>query len=919
MDRPVIFLSAVSAEFRELRQLLHDSFKTHFHVITQDDTLHKFPGGDVRQLLSDAIDGSHAVLHLAGAGFGSTAAAPFPEIPGFLCSWTQYEYYYAHSFDGDPVHRKQIFAIVCGPTLRSPTFTEKDDATLTAAQKAPLQEAHCQRIFSGKFDATPLASLPRTVNHGQPINDNAAALRAAIDICAQLATRQPAFQSACALVQVSLQDQLQPLLDAQLRIEKKQKRLLLLSLCTLAVLALVGGGIVLLRIGQEKAANLQAQASAQLVTQMSEVKSIFSKERKFMALILGRANERIKEWENMAPAQRFDLALDQIAAEQKIPARELRDLLDLYVQRVEADPDAEAEDKYYLLMRKQAFDQAAKLAATEGRTAEERMKQQASRKAAAKAIQENATVQEDLERQRAVNFYHKEGAAYQSTFKFEKALVAFEKASRFTDKYTELESWFNEQTSYGEMLFELARYEESESVFREILNTVEIRYGIDSGWTALACHDLAMVLVRQNQLEKAELLMRRALEIDESKFGSFHPTISVRISQLAQLLVVTNKLPEAESLMKRALEIDERSYGENHPTVAIRLSNLAVLYQETNRLEEAMSLMKRALEIDENAYSKVHLIVARDINNMAVILKYQNRFKDAEVMMRKVVSIFEKIYGRDHPKVAIAIGNLAVLLQDTNCLYEAEILMKRALRIDEATYGKNHPDVARDLNNLAQILQGSNRNVEAEPLLRRALEIYEASYGKNHPSFATSLYNLALLLKVTDRSGEAESLTRQAIGIHLAFQAQTGNRTPNSLLFTSGYISLARELSYSDAETHSKLESMRKQVGLAQPAFEALWTEALAANYTGPYLVTVDEAVADSQGLALGIQPGDVILRYHGQAITSMDQLIQLTGEVKDEAILLEIQRGKEILKLTLKPGKLGVKIQNVMPPAPAE
>jgi hypothetical protein len=176
MDRPVIFLSAVSAEFRELRQLLHDSFKTHFHVITQDDTLHKFPGGDIRQLLSDAIDGSHAVLHLAGAGFGSTAvgsgstaAAPFPEMPGFLCSWTQYEYYYAHSFDADPVRRKQIFAIVCGPSLRSPSFTEKDDATLTAAQKAPLQEAHCQRIFSGKFDATPLASLPRT------INDNAAA------------------------------------------------------------------------------------------------------------------------------------------------------------------------------------------------------------------------------------------------------------------------------------------------------------------------------------------------------------------------------------------------------------------------------------------------------------------------------------------------------------------------------------------------------------------------------------------------------------------------------------------------------------------------------------------------------------------------------------------------------------------------
>jgi hypothetical protein len=37
MDRLTIFLSAVSAEFRELRQLLPDAFKTHFHVISQED------------------------------------------------------------------------------------------------------------------------------------------------------------------------------------------------------------------------------------------------------------------------------------------------------------------------------------------------------------------------------------------------------------------------------------------------------------------------------------------------------------------------------------------------------------------------------------------------------------------------------------------------------------------------------------------------------------------------------------------------------------------------------------------------------------------------------------------------------------------------------------------------------------------
>jgi len=843
MDRPVIFLSAVSAEFRELRQLLHDSFKTHFHVITQDDTLHPFPGGDVRQLLSDAIDGSHAVLHLAGAGFGSTAAAPFPEMPGFLCSWTQYEYYYAHSFDADPARRKQIFAIVCGPTLRSPTFTEKDDATLTADQKAPLQEAHCQRIFSGKFDATPLASLPRTVNHGHPINDNAAALRAAIDICAQLATRQPAFQSACALVQVSLQEKLQPLLDAQLRLEKKQKRLLLLSLCTLAALALIGGGIWLLLRQQERTDARLASTYQQLDLLDQKVEARFTRERGYMALILARSNERLKDWETMPPAIRFDLALGEIAAEQKIPANELRALLDLYVSLVEAEQNPDAEDLYYVQMRQQAFAEAAKTAGTEAEAAISRMKAAQTKAQAAQTIADRESEMATEERKRAIDFFTKEGNAHFSAGDYRKALAAFEKSAALLDPAIQTLDWADAKILVSVCLHVLADH------------------------------------------AKAEQLMKEILAVRESKLPKDDPSIAKSLNLLAGLYLYTNRQKEAEPLFERALRIDEAAYGKDHPTVATSLNNLATLYNSTNRLKEAEPLMKRALRIDEAAF------------------------------------------GKDHPALTRHLNNLAALYYATYRLKEAEPLMERALRIDEAAFGEDHPTVATSLNNLAtlyscqlaQLYNNTNRLKEAEPLLERALRIDEVAFGKDHPTVAIRLNNLARLYQATNRLKEAESLSRRALGIFLSSQVRNGHRDPNTLVMLDNYFSIARALNLPDSETHTRLAAEGQQAGLEPAAFEALWAEALAENYAGPYLVTVDEAVAGGQGIALGIQPGDVILRYHGQAITSVAQFIQLTGEVKDEAIPLEIQRGKEILKLTAKPGKLGVKIQNVMPPTPAE
>ncbi len=156
---PTVFLSAASDDLESLRNVLHGAFsRAHLRVFTQKRSLGA-PDGDLRDYLVKHIDQSDFVVHLAGSAYGSDASLPFPEAPSFQCSWTQFEYYYAHQ------QGKRVIALVCAPSLSSPGFQEKGDNTADISRKQALQEAHRERVQSGEFTGTPLAGkVKRTLN-----------------------------------------------------------------------------------------------------------------------------------------------------------------------------------------------------------------------------------------------------------------------------------------------------------------------------------------------------------------------------------------------------------------------------------------------------------------------------------------------------------------------------------------------------------------------------------------------------------------------------------------------------------------------------------------------------------------------------------------------------------------------------------
>ena len=156
---PTVFLSAASVDLKEWREVLHGAFsRAGFRVLTQDQSLGSALG-DVKRLLTATITDSDCIIHLAGLGYGSDATDPFPAVPGFACSWTQFEYYHAHE------KGKDVIGFVCGPDLSRAGFAEQGESPADIARRQRLQLEHRARVASGKFDGTPLAGkVGRTLN-----------------------------------------------------------------------------------------------------------------------------------------------------------------------------------------------------------------------------------------------------------------------------------------------------------------------------------------------------------------------------------------------------------------------------------------------------------------------------------------------------------------------------------------------------------------------------------------------------------------------------------------------------------------------------------------------------------------------------------------------------------------------------------
>ena len=146
MNRPRLFLSAVSEELRTARQSVAATVRAlGFDPVSQDD----FPTGhgELRQWLREQLDSCEGLIQLVGQGYGAEPPEVDPEYG--RVSYTQFEFFYARH------KKKKTWVIVIGKDLGRDKATDQLDLPRDPghfdpagyqAERRTLQEDYLTRL-----------------------------------------------------------------------------------------------------------------------------------------------------------------------------------------------------------------------------------------------------------------------------------------------------------------------------------------------------------------------------------------------------------------------------------------------------------------------------------------------------------------------------------------------------------------------------------------------------------------------------------------------------------------------------------------------------------------------------------------------------------------------------------------------------
>ncbi len=316
--RPDIFVSATSGDLGHIRELAKQALLSiDCHPVEQTN----FPPDyrSVEEMLRAKISACDAVLHIVGIRYG---AEPDPEtLPegAERQSYTQMEARLARELG------KKLYLFLCPDDFPYGDFPAEPE------EKQSLQRAYRVRVRHDR-------QLRTTITSGADVELRVRELQTQIE---------------------SLRHIVSTLEDTVTFTRRGHSRLFALGLFGMVIL--VGLGALVFHLTRKS--DQQSTDTKRIERKLDQTLSSFSRERELLTKILDTSLRKNAEFENLTSEQRFDLALRQIALEEKIPAEQLQSTLEIYAAKVKALGDqADALDRVLVAQKDRQYEQAVRIA-----------------------------------------------------------------------------------------------------------------------------------------------------------------------------------------------------------------------------------------------------------------------------------------------------------------------------------------------------------------------------------------------------------------------------------------------------------------------------------------------------------------------------------------------------------------------------
>jgi CHAT domain-containing protein len=181
----------------------------------------------------------------------------------------------------------------------------------------------------------------------------------------------------------------------------------------------------------------------------------------------------------------------------------------------------------------------------------------------------------------------------------------------------------------------LGNIEKAKIYLLKALNIRELKFGKNHIYTASIYNNLGLILTNDIDLQTQyyNIFIKAYLQ----KYGSKHPSVAIGYNNLALLALKNNQLDSAKVLINKSLSVRLALYGENHHAVAFCYQTLAHIALNEGEKLKADSLFRLTLVIYNKVLPSKHPEKASVYNSLAQIALDNRKYSDAKQLLNNAL------------------------------------------------------------------------------------------------------------------------------------------------------------------------------------------------------------------------------------------------------------------------------------------
>lgn len=305
-------------------------------------------------------------------------------------------------------------------------------------------------------------------------------------------------------------------------------------------------------------------------------------------------------------------------------------------------------------------------------------------------------------------------------------------------------------------------------------------YGKDHPDTLASGNDLGLCLFDLGRYDEAESLLREVSDVRTEQGADSSPENQVTLGNLAIVLKYRDRYEEAIEIQTQLYQRRRRDLGEEDADTITSRGNLAQALFDSGQIRPAAEHLRSIVEMLEqqarsgSSATRIRCAIAR--NNLGNSLIHLGDLDGARPHLKKALRTLRELSVDHDDETITAAMNLARWQLRSRRYEKAERMLRRTIDVQIEAHGAEHPQSLSLRTSLAVVLAEKGDVQAAAEQFRTVHEISKRYLGEGHTETLMALKELAKALFYLQDFGEADRFLVEVIRLRRPTVADPGDR-----------------------------------------------------------------------------------------------------------------------------------------------